>query len=762
MSEWYRSKDLFKDCLQDQYDSGVWAARLTSVQQSKRRTLVAPLKVEIYVSKTISGFPKRASRRKAMKIALFFVFLLVLHVTQSTPAYGQAWTGVLSPSRAIDWSHAGVPGGIPSASWTQCGSTIAAYGTSNSPASPATIQTAIGNCTPGGNGNNTYLQLGAGTFYLSGSFYLKGIQNFEVRGMGANQTLIYFYGNTGVGGDNCGGYYGTVCIESADVNYPGSAANGPVAWTAGYSRGTTAITLASVPNLKVGNPIILMQETTAMDVGAILETDLITSGHALEAPGYSGPYSAQTSGPVWTGYDQAHVYTVAGCNGSTAVGASCSGTNVAVTINPGLEEPNWTSSLAPEAYWSGSPSRNVGIQNFLIDGTNNGCSTGNGYGVFIQNSIYVWEQGVQDDNECRTHTSVQFVAHFTIRNNYIFLARDSTSTSYGFECFGSNEGLWENNITQAIASPWILSNSCGFNVVAYNYSINDYYSVAGFGLSMLGPHAPNDDFILWEGNIGSEFDGDITHGSHNFNTLFRNYFSGTNTVCWQSGPGGNTYAAYTGSTFGTCTNGLSAAESLANNRFFNIIGNVLGSPSATPGYQNVATTGDASGYVYNIGNGNNSQGAVVPPDSTVSQTLYRWGNCDNTNGGNGGTAFTSCQFNSSDVPVTANLAASQQAFAQTVPSSHALPASFYYTSTPSWWPSAKPWPIIGPDVADGNIPGVNGLVFTNPADDCYRSLTGSTLNGTGGPFTFNASVCYGLSGPLAPPSPPSNLSATVN
>ena len=70
--------------------------------------------------------------------------------------------------------------------------------------------------------------------------------------------------------------------------------------------------------------------------------------------------------------------------------------------------------------------------------------------------------------------------------------------------------------------------------------------------------------------------------------------------------------------------------------------------------------------------------------------------------------------------------------------------------------------VIGPDVADGNIPGVNGLVFTNPADDCYRSLTGSTLNGTGGPFTFNASVCYGLSGPLAPPSPPSNLSATVN
>src|ERR1700679_3274902 len=126
-------------------------------------------------------------------LALFAVLLGL-----SGHAYSQPWSGILSPSRAIDWSGAGVTGGIPSGSWTQCGPTIAAYGSSATPASPATIQTVIGSC-----GTNQYVQLGSGNFYLSGSFYVKNHSNMEIRGMGANSTFIYFYGNTGVAGDNC-------------------------------------------------------------------------------------------------------------------------------------------------------------------------------------------------------------------------------------------------------------------------------------------------------------------------------------------------------------------------------------------------------------------------------------------------------------------------------------------------------------------------------------------------------------------------------
>src|SRR5437899_12578368 len=87
---------------------------------------------------------------------LFFLTVLCF----SSYGYAQQWSGIISSSRATDWSKAGVQGGIPSANWTQCGSTITAYNGTGQ-----TIQTAINNCTA-----NHYVLLGAGTFTLSSGF----------------------------------------------------------------------------------------------------------------------------------------------------------------------------------------------------------------------------------------------------------------------------------------------------------------------------------------------------------------------------------------------------------------------------------------------------------------------------------------------------------------------------------------------------------------------------------------------------------------
>ncbi|HEX5483008.1 MAG TPA: hypothetical protein VFZ08_10330, partial [Terriglobia bacterium] len=70
--------------------------------------------------------------------------------------YSQSWNGIISPARAINWSAAGVSGGIPT-NRSQCGSTIAAYS-----GSADKINNAITNCPTGG-----YVQLGTGTFNLS-------------------------------------------------------------------------------------------------------------------------------------------------------------------------------------------------------------------------------------------------------------------------------------------------------------------------------------------------------------------------------------------------------------------------------------------------------------------------------------------------------------------------------------------------------------------------------------------------------------------
>jgi hypothetical protein len=675
--------------------------------------------------------------------------LVLLLVTLPLSTHAQApWTGIIAPIRATNWSSAGISGGIPSASWAQCGSTIAAYGTAGSPASPAAIQNAINACTA-----NHYVQLGVGSFYLTGSFHVKGKNNVEIRGMGGNSTFVYFYGNTDpVSGDNCGGIYSLVCFESAEVNWNGGMSNGPVNWTAGYAQGTNVITLTSVPNLKIGNPVILDQLSTPSDVGAILERDDATGGHPFVSPGNAGSYSAQGSS-LLPGRDQVHVYTVAGCNGSTTIGTSCSGTNVAVTIDPALEEANWSGSLTPQAWWATTPDRNVGIQNVALDASNltgGNCSFGsNNSLVGFFNVDGGWISGVRTFDACRNHHNVQYSTRITIRNSYLFLSRWSSSTSYGLECFTSSDSLFENNIIQAIAGGIVFNEGCSGWVLGYNFQINGYYTAGGGGfvIPFTNMHAANNDYNLFEGNVGSMFDGDIIHGTHNVNTVFRNRLAGQNPVCWAGGSQNNDYASYLASSWGACTGATNALQVYANNRFYNVVGNVLGTTGLTTSYKNVGGAAERDGFVMNVGVGDDHNGAVVPPDTTVLQTLMLWGNCDPVNG----FSAAKCLFNSSDVPVTANLAASQQAYANAVPSSRTLPASFYYSSKPSWWPSGKAWPIIGPDVTGGNIPGTGGLAYTNPAQDCYNSLSGSTTNGTGGPFPFDANVCYSGSS-LTPPT----------
>src|SRR2546425_7284913 len=86
------------------------------------------------------------------KCWLLFLPILVLMVPGV--AHAQAWSGILSSSRAIDWSQAGIPGGIPNRT-TVCA-------TLNPGATSAQIDSAIAAC------NNGVVFLNAGTYSLSG------------------------------------------------------------------------------------------------------------------------------------------------------------------------------------------------------------------------------------------------------------------------------------------------------------------------------------------------------------------------------------------------------------------------------------------------------------------------------------------------------------------------------------------------------------------------------------------------------------------
>src|SRR5437016_8298097 len=93
-------------------------------------------------------------------LILFFLIASFIHPA-ATPA--QLVNGVLSPSRATDWTGAGVVGGIPSGSWTQCGTTVPAG------SSAGTINSAIAAC-----GTDQYVLLAPGTYNLSAAITFAG------------------------------------------------------------------------------------------------------------------------------------------------------------------------------------------------------------------------------------------------------------------------------------------------------------------------------------------------------------------------------------------------------------------------------------------------------------------------------------------------------------------------------------------------------------------------------------------------------------
>ena len=117
--------------------------------------------------------------------------------------------------------------------------------------------------------------------------------------------------------------------------------------------------------------------------------------------------------------------------------------------------------------------------------------------------------------------------------------------------------------------------------------------------------------------------------------------------------------------------------------------------------------------------------------------------------GNYVTAGASTRWLASEVP------SNDPVFPNAVPSSQNLPASFYLSAAPNWWPSAKAWPPVGPDVSGGNISGYSGHAYTIPSQDCF-SLSGNLSN-------FNPSVCYGSTPPTVPviTAQPSNQIVSV-
>jgi hypothetical protein len=627
---------------------------------------------------------------------LWFPFLLLCFSLYSS---AQKWSGIITPPRAVDWSGAGVQGGIPSGSWTQCGSTIGAYS-----GSATTINNAISAC-----GSNQYVQLGAGTFTLSsGITWTKS--NVVLRGQGADQTKLVINNNT----SGCSLFFNAairMCAGSGNIGTTAGGGPGPdfsTTWTAGYSQGTNVITLGSAASLFVGATIWLDQQDDASDGWP-------AAGDIWECS--SAPACSSEGGNSWARVGRVHVegHKVTAINGNQ------------VTISPGVMSPDFRSAKAPGAWWGRSAVllQNVGLENFSMDFSGSG-----GTGVEMVNVTNAWVKGLRliyvgGPGSFVNHLFIVNGLHVSTQDNYFYGPTVQGNTQYAYSPQLASLLLFQNNILHNNVAPTAPNDPEVGSVYGYNYVDHAIYATSGFQ-----QHNSGDLLNLFEGNDMGTISSDNIHGTHFFLTYFRNYFNGH-----QNNSGG---VAYDG-----------GIVLLARNRFHNIVGNVLGASTYTTYQINEAGSGNG---VYSFG----WKESATSDDTNVRRTVFRWGNWDNATSTNdtGTNDSTGTHFMSSEVPSgIAN-------FPNSTPSSQALPASFYLNAKPSWFGNV-PWPPIGPDVSNGNAPNTSsfptgGHANKIPARQCFESLADDPAYG-GTLKKFNSANCYAGGDP--PPDPPGGLQA---
>lgn len=606
------------------------------------------------------------------------------------------------------WAAAGTT--IPT-NRTQCGSTVSlTAGSGNAAANTSAINTAIGSCTA-----NKYVLLPSGTYYYNG-FKVDGQNNITVRGAGpgSSGTILILGTDT-----SCRGYGSIACVIN-DLNladYIPDNPNNIGTWSAGYTRGTLTVTVTRISGSGV--------PTAGMDI----HFDQTEDGRTDQWPtelwdcGLDDAAAAECSDEGGGGIGRSGRRTT-----ETHQIASVTGTNpYTITLTTGLIMDNWSSGKTPQAYWSNitsGPITGVGIENIYFDASGyTGCGTEGGVetpdnlrGIVFFNARDSWVKNIRVHKPCRGHVLLFQSTHMSVVDSYFEEGQFHKSRSYGIEDFGSMQNLYENNIFQRVAAPIMRQGAIG-SVARYNYQVDDGYdqSLDTFMQAFCQHHTAGTHYNLCEGNDALGMKGDIIHGTTHLNTSFRNYWRGWDT---------------------NKTNEANPVKVYANDRYWNIVGDVLGTSTYHTAYGSGAGSGST---IYSFGEAYGSPG--VPADSHVAESVFRWGNYNTVQGtvrwcGNSSsTGWVATCSSTSEVPTTLTK------YAQTVPSTETLPNSLSLSAQPSWWasPCGTPsWPPMGPDVSGGAVTNVGGHVHKIPARLRYEN---GAKDGSNFLTNYDATTC---------------------
>jgi len=392
-----------------------------------------------------------------------------------------------------------------------------------------------------------------------------------------------------------------------------------------------------------------------------------------------------------------------------------------ITVDPPVDFTR-SASLSPQVfYWNTSGGGNIqyaGIEDLKVD------ANSNDFAISMTFCSYCWVKNVTVVHSARSALYLSHTYRAEVRDSYFAGPLVAGGpTQYGIEIANSTLLKVENNIIFGITSGVLPDSSDGV-VLGYNYAYNP---IADNMFADFEPHQVHNYYHLYEGNVVGGVGFDNVWGSGSHGTMFRNRASGYL-------PGKTNYRTPLSVT--------------AHERYFNIVGNVLGTVGFHTRYQ--VDDSNATGtdnFIMQLGFWNRWETGTTSYDSVVKSSLLRWGNWDSvTFGANGNTnGVRWCTGSGAGNPActASEVPTAEPTYPNSVPSTQSLPASFYLSAKPAWFGNVN-WPAIGPDVncTSNCIANTASHAAKIPAQLCYEN---GAKDASGFLTAFDANNCYGTS-----------------
>jgi Pectate lyase superfamily protein/Right handed beta helix region len=420
------------------------------------------------------------NKLKFLSMALVFMFSTATSLSGESIASSQE---IIPADRRIDWSYAGIPGGIPQRTIICEVINSALYGNGTTDATVA-IQLALENCPDG-----QVVYLPAGVYMISDTIHLDDFDT--LRGAGPGITIL----------KHSGGYLRSM-VDMRGLIYWQIAGLHKIYDVVKASKDAQVITLANTVGISPGDILLLNQ---------------LNDGVIVDPVGVEGKCT-------YCGYE----------NGDRVLGQLVEVTSVIgnqVNINVPL---HWAydTGLDPWAYQVDKEAmiQNAGLEDLTLTQDTPDVE----FMIEMDGAQYSWVTNVEIKNIQRRGMWVINSLQNEIRECYVHTGIDGYGRDRGYGILldlHSSNNLVDDNILSSIDGGGVMTaGGASGNVISYNYFHeilfdDPWWLIASPSIN----HAPHPKMNLWEGNIANKAEADIIHGSSSHNTIFRSQSKG-----WQS------------------------------------------------------------------------------------------------------------------------------------------------------------------------------------------------------------------------------------